>query len=433
MVTIVLVLALWWVREWGRWAEAAARHQLGVGAAPFTGRWRLATPSMLVVPVIVAVAALAVMPGWLGRRRWSIVVLSAASGWMAWAGALGLVNGRRLLSANLRSHYDVLHAVPEVGTPGRFLSHFVADIGRYPTHVRGHPPGMVLVLWTMNRAHLQGTGWELALCLAGGAATVAGALVAVRSLAGEDWARRAAPFVAFAPAAVVGTNLDLVYAAPAALAVALAALATETPAPVVEDARRLRSWMFAAGSGVALALAALFSYGLAPMALVVAAVCISRRRWSALCVIGITAAVVISAPAAWGFWWVDGLRATQHQYWQGLASQRPARYFAVADVVAAAAMVGPVGIVAVGRLFRSRGASGLRWVIAAVAAVVAAALASQLSKGEVERIWQPFFPWFALAAGVFVVRDRARLPARMWLGAQLLVGLVLVGSLRSPW
>jgi hypothetical protein len=60
---------------------------------------------------------------------------------------------------------------------------------------------------------------------------------------------------------------------------------------------------------------------------------------------------------------------------------------------------------------------------AALAAVVAADL-SQMSRGEVERIWLPFVPWLALAAP----GDR-----RGWLAAQVGLGLALQSLLASPW
>ncbi|MPY72608.1 MAG: hypothetical protein GEU92_21510 [Alphaproteobacteria bacterium] len=60
------------------------------------------------------------------------------------------------------------------------------------------------------------------------------------------------------------------------------------------------------------------------------------------------------------------------------------------------------------------------------AALVAVALAdlSQLSRGEVERIWLPFVPWLALAAPGH---------RRGWLAAQVAVALILQSVLVSPW
>ena len=61
--------------------------------------------------------------------------------------------------------------------------------------------------------------------------------------------------------------------------------------------------------------------------------------------------------------------------------------------------------------------------LTALAAVTLADL-SQLSRGEVERIWLPFAVWIGAAA----VGDR-----RPWLAAQAATGLVVQAALVSPW
>ncbi len=43
-------------------------------------------------------------------------------------------------------------------SPGDFLSHFVERIDLYPTHVRGHPPALLLGLWGLDRIGLGGPG-----------------------------------------------------------------------------------------------------------------------------------------------------------------------------------------------------------------------------------------------------------------------------------
>ena len=63
-------------------------------------------------------------------------------------------------------------------------------------------------------------------CIVLGALGCVAVLVAVRALAGESLARRAAPFLVLAPAAVwMGTSADAYFAAVAAWAVALLTLA----------------------------------------------------------------------------------------------------------------------------------------------------------------------------------------------------------------
>jgi hypothetical protein len=114
------------------------------------------------------------------------------------------------------------------------------------------------------------------------------------------------------------------------------------------------------------------------------------------------------------------LAATGDRYWAGIASERPVLYLTLLGNPAALALAtGPA--VAVG-LWRLRRRPELL-PLAAVAAVCLADL-SQMSRGEVERIWLPFVPWLALAAP----GNR-----RGWLAAQVGVAVALQSSLVSAW
>jgi len=125
------------------------------------------------------------------------------------------------LAAPLRSRFEQLTAVPLVDSPGRFLETFSDALPSYATHVQGHPPGGVLVLWLLDRAGLGGATAAAALAIACGAVAAPAALVTLRALAGETHARAAAPFLAFAPAAVwLATSLDALYASVGAVGIA---------------------------------------------------------------------------------------------------------------------------------------------------------------------------------------------------------------------
>jgi hypothetical protein len=127
---------------------------------------------------------------------------------------------------------------------------------------------------------------------------------------------------------------------------------------------------------------------------------------------------------ATGFWWLDGLGATRVEYWRGVASHRPATYFAVVGNPGALALAtGPAvaaGLAAV-RRWQPRAAL---LPLAALAAVATADL-SLMSKAEVERIWLLFMPW--LAAGTAALPG----PRRRWLVAQVALAVGLHLGLRG--
>ena len=138
---------------------------------------------------------------------------------------------------------------------------------------------------------------------------------------------------------------------------------------------------------------------------------------------------VLAAAAAAGFSWFDGLAATRAAYWSGVGAERPGRYLtlvgnpgalalATGPAVAAGLAPAPVGGPRRARAWRPA------LLPAAAAAAVLVADVSQLSRGEVERIWLPFVPWLALAA------PGSR---RGWLAAQVAVALALQACLASPW
>jgi len=428
---LVAVTAVWlgllrlaWLR--GHVLVPSVGRHLGIGAAPFVGRWELLVTTRLALPLALAVAAVIWGPTLVARARWATVQATVAATTVAWVLALALVDGPRRLTTTLGSRYDYLAAVDGVGTPGRFLATFVAQVPDLPTHVKSHPPGLVVALWCLDRLGLGGTGPALALVLGGGALAAVSVLAAGRSLAGEAWARRAAPFVALGPAALFATNADLLFTGLSTAGLALVVLASAQPVGSRAGAVR------AAGAGGVLGVALLCSYSTALFAVPVLAVLVPRRRWQVLAVAGAAALAVVAAPAAWGFWWPDGWAAARAEYWQGLASRRPSGYFAWANLVAGSALLGPVGLVALAR----RWARPLRPLLVGTLAMVAVATASQLSKGEVERIWLPFAPWLLLACGSLTRRGAGpadQVPSRWWLVGHLAAGLGLVVALRSPW
>jgi hypothetical protein len=428
---------------WGRLAVTGSGVSLD--AAPFAGSWGWhAGPGLL--PAAVAGLAIA----WWGPRvaarcpaRALPAVTAAAA--TAWTAALAAADGWDRVTAPLASRHDYEPFAATLATPGdiaAFLRDQAGDLASYPVHVQGHPPGPVVVAWLLDRVGLGGAGWLAALALVGWGVAVAAALVAVRSLAGDHHARRAAPALAVLPAAVwAGTSLDALFAGVAACGCALAVLATTRSS--------VRTGLAA---GAALGAALLLSYGAAlVLAVPAAAVGVCRRRGRSVAAVvaaaSLGAAGVLGVAALTGSWWPAGLAATRDVYWTGIGGRRPGWYTTLAGNPGALALAaGPAvaaGLAAAlaaarAAAVRAGGPPGRReagpqvarglpqeWALP-VAALAAVALAdlSQLTRGEVERIWLPFVPWLALAAPGH---------RRGWLAAQVAVALVLQAALRSPW
>ncbi|MDZ7732151.1 MAG: hypothetical protein U5R31_02765 [Acidimicrobiia bacterium] len=141
---------------------------------------------------------------------WRTVLGLVAAATVAWAVALAATDGWAGISEPLVLPGDeYLLEVPGIDSPGQFLEEFTTNLDGYVVHVRSHPPGFLLLLWFLDAVGLGGTGSAAVLCIGGGAAAGLAVLLAVRDVAGAAAARRAAPFVALAPAAIwIATTAD---------------------------------------------------------------------------------------------------------------------------------------------------------------------------------------------------------------------------------
>ncbi|MFF7467602.1 hypothetical protein [Streptomyces sp. NPDC008092] len=385
--------------------------------------------------VLVAVAVVVYGPNLALRLPWRGLLGAAWGACLAWTWSLALVDGwQRGVAGRLTSPNEYLtvigrfHDIP--ATLRDFTHHIVSGAPQpWPAHIAGHPPAATLTFVLLDRIGLRGGGWAGAWCITVGSTACVAVLVAVRALADERLARRAAPFLVMAPAAVwVGASADGYFAAVAAWAVALLALAVTG-----------RSVAWAAGAGLLYGLTCYLSYGLTLFALIGAAVLVlGRRRVRArpvvLALLVAGAAVVPLVFTLAGFDWWQGYRLLVTRYYQGVGGTRPYGYWVWANLACTVVITGlatvaglrRAGAVLVHR--RTAPAAHKRLALLVGAALLALLLAdlSGMSKAETERIWLPFAMWL-LPACAFLPRPRA------WLTAQALLGLLLNHLLFTGW
>ena len=157
------------------------------------------------------------------------------------------------------------------------------------------------------------------------------------------------------------------------------------------------------------------------------------RSWFSLPIAATAAVSVVCAFAAFGFSYLDALPALHQRYLDGVGGRRPASCWAWGGPAALAFSIGPL---AGAGLAQSRARAHLRdesarmtaALAAAGAASVLVAVATQLSKAEVERIWLPFAPWILLSCALLPDRWRRR-----GIALQLVVALAVEHLLLTGW
>ena len=398
-------VALWWG------SSAIAGRGLAINAPPLAGTWGWHASPRIVAPALLAVTIVIIGPRLAAELRWRQLTIISGGAAAAWTLLLAASDGWRRVTEPLATPHEYEPFAADIGSAASFLRDFVERLPYTPIHVQGHPPGAPLVPWLLDRVGLDGAGWFAALVILGWAVAVVAALVAARGVAGETAARRAAPALVLLPAALwAGTSADGLFAGVLAVGVALLVAERAAWAPI---------------GGLVVAAGLLLTYGALALLGIPILVLLRQRRLRRLAIgVGTTVAALAAFWVVTGFSWLDGLAATRAAYHDGVAEERPWTYFALVGNPAALALaIGPavtVGLVAAVR----RWATPEALLPLAGVAVVGAANASLLSKGEVERIWLPFVPWLALAAP----GDR-----RTWLIVQAALALVLQAWLRSKW
>ncbi|MGP4051966.1 hypothetical protein [Streptomyces sp. 2A115] len=415
------------------------KDTLHVGWPPLYANWvPHVGPGTFIAP-FVAVAVVAYGPVLAARLPWRGLLFTVWGTGTAWAFSLALIDGwHRGIARRLTTKYEYLQVIDRFddipATLRDFTNHILLDPpDHWPPHVAGHPPGATLTFVLLDRVGLGGGAWAGVFVITVGATAAVAILVTVRALAGEVLARRAAPFLVVAPAAVwAGTSADGYFAAVAAWAVAFLALAVTGHRP------RLTGL----ASGLLFGLTLYLSYGLTLYAVIAGGVLLlGSRRLRPLPYVLVGLLVVPTAFTLAGFNWWEAYHLLVERYYQGAGGFRPYGYWVWANLACTVLVVGPATVAGLRRAgaapVRKRVRTCLRapgtatetrlalLLLGALLALLAADL-SGMSKAETERIWLPFAVWL-LAAGAFLTRPRA------WLAAQATLALLLNHLLLTGW
>jgi methylthioxylose transferase len=413
---------------------------LHVSWPPLYGHWEPHVGPGTPAAIMVALAVVVYGPLLAARLPWRALLCTAWGTAMAWTFSLALIDGwQRGIARRLTTKYEYLQVIEPVNRfrdiPAalRDFTHHILihSPDAWPAHIAGHPPAATLTFVVLDRIGLGGGAWAGVWCITVGATAAVAVLVTVRALCGEVLARRTAPFLVLAPAAVwMGTSADGYFAAVAAWAVAFLALAV--------TGHRPRSAGLACG--LLFGLTAYLSYGLTLFAVIAGGVVLlGSRRLRPLPYVLAGFVVVPAVFTIAGFNWWEAYHLLVTRYYQGAGGIRPYAYWVWANLACTALVVGPATVAGLRRAGAAPLRQGVRTclrrpdaeprlvllVLAALLALLTADL-SGMSKAETERIWLPFAMWL-LPACAFLDRPRA------WLTAQATLALLLNHLLLTGW
>jgi hypothetical protein len=406
-----------------------AGAQLGTQSAPFMGSYRFMVGfGSVLAPVLAAAVLLASVRSWFDSASWPAVLGLGWIGTFAWALSLALVDGAAGLTRSLQSPDNYLTDLPAVQASGsvvEYLHGYTAHPEALSVAARGHPPGPVLLLWGLHRLGVTERLTLGVLVTAIGALVTPLVLAAMRGVCGEAAARSYAPVLILAPYAVwVAVSVDVVVAVLGAAAVLLGVRASD------RERRGLRAAGWALACGVAIGVAALFSYA-APW-LGISAICLyfARRRPFLNVATGLGALLAVFAAQALGFSWIEGLRMAHDDYAVRVEPVRSAVVWSLVSIVVLLLAAGPA---LVRSAHRFRNTPGWPFLVGAGAAVTFSIVAG-LARGGVEAAWLPFFPWLTVAA---VAPPRQGGPAaatpRFIVGVGAAIAIIIEAALATPW
>ena len=375
----------------GTWLAVRAGARLGTAGAPFIGTYQL-TISLAsgLAPVVAAAVVAATYRGCFERMKWHFVPLM---GWLigfAWTLALAVGDGRSGLANPLTVPDDYLAGATQVGDdPLHYLRMYTSESGTPSVVARGHPPGPILLLWSLTKIGVTDSIGLGLLLTAVATAVVPLVLLAVKGVCGELAARRYLPVLALAPYAVwLAGGVEGVVAVLGAAMVAAGVHASD------ERRTGVRAGIWASVTGLLLGAAALCAYGAPWLGLSAACLYFARRRAALNLFTGLGALVPLVGAQLLGFNWVDGLMVARHDFAVRIEPHRSVLWWSVISLVVLLLAAGPALYAS---LRKCRNTPGWPFLVGAGIAV-AFTVAAGLARGGVETAWLPFFPWLAMAA-----------------------------------
>lgn len=396
--------------------------RLGTSGPPFLGRYAFDPhPALLLAAGVAAAGIWLSARGLFDRLSWRWLLAAGYALGLGWTVSLALTDGADGLTGPLRDPNGVAADVADIGTdPYGWLRHFTLDDGAHSWHTRGHPPGAVLLLWSVRRL---GITDELTLGLllaAGGALTVPLVLWATRDVSGEVTARRYLPVIALAPYALWAVRPDVIVAVLGAAMIVAGAWASRR--------RGVPAALAGLGSGVLLGVAALFGYAAAWLGLCVICLYFARRRPLLNVATGAGALIPVLVAQGFGFNWVAGLLGAQHDYATRVEPYRSGGWWVLLSLVALLLVTGPPLVASLRKL---RNTPGWPFLVGASAAVLFSVLAG-FARGGVEYAWLAFFPWLTIAAVAPERQAGPPVPAPLLLaGAGAATALLLAAVLET--
>jgi len=421
-VATIALLTIWCLvialgRVWGLLLEAQ-RVAITLYVPPILGAIREDFGPRFLIPLAVGFAGVFGLPRLIARLRWRGAVLVATGATLLWWLVLARIDPDGGLTRGLEWWMFEQAAGGAARDPLGYLRGFTDALPGYSVQVRGHPPGLPMLLGGLDRIGLKGPDWAAVVVLAIAASGIPAVLLTIRHVASEHAARMAMPFLVLAPtAAWFATSYDAMFTGIGAWFVLCLVLAAGGNA-------RSRTMLCIAGGFLAAVLIH-SPYGMVLMGAVALVALVARRAWFVVALTTVAALVFTAALVPFGFWWISGLQATIHEY-HTLGVVRPYNYFVFNNVAAWFLTIGPATLVGLSRLRDPK-----LWLLVGggLLAVVTANL-SGLSEGEVERIWLPFTVWVLPAGAALSGRGRA---TTGWLALQVLSTLGLAVVVATYW
>jgi methylthioxylose transferase len=385
-----------WATVWGR--RVQKNPDVKLGAAPLVGQWKFRPSIGYLMPIGLALLVVIAVPRLYVRLHTRWVVLSSVGLSAAFTAALAGADGRVAMLAPVVHGTEYWYWLDKFPPVRQMLA--VYDeydfILNFSTHIKGHPPGYVLLLKGLAALGLA-KPWIVASLSYMSAGLVAGSvLVVARRFGSANFTRKAAPFLILAPYALwMGTSADAVFSALVAMGAAGIALAATSQ-------RRNRKIAFAFIAGLLLGASFYSAWGTVTCGPIIIAALwcgstsststrststgsestrfsslslpthkaendpnlLSQRKQTSKVTIHqrvvniapVTLAavggigVVAAGMTALGYNWFAGIGLTRRLYWKGTAQFRPWRYFLVGNLGAVLIAIGGVAIIGMGTL-----------------------------------------------------------------------------------